>query len=689
MARRPSGKKPAARRLTSAGRSGSRARTSTTRPRKARRRSQKKQAGGFGLVRLAMLGALVIAVIGSGWLWSVARDLPDTSGLAEVERTASIIYQDQEGRLIARRGSSHGQIADLDDLPPYLIDAVLAVEDRRFYSHPGVDVIGTGRAILANIRAGRVVQGGSTLTQQLAKNLFLTPERTMRRKVQEMMLAFWLESQFSKDEILELYLNRVYFGGGAWGVEAAATRYFNKPASQLTLGEAALLAGLLKAPSRYSPVADDRRAAARATVVLDLMTQTGRITENERITAASVPIRVFSGASSPGAQYFIDWLSERVREIAGPDHDDLIVRTTLDINAQRAAEAALVQVLSDEAAASGATQGAIVSLSHDGAVRAMVGGVDYNRSQFNRAVLARRQPGSAFKAFVYASAFEAGLGPDDRREDAPVRVGDWSPQNYNNEYRGWMSLREAFARSSNAVAVRVAEETGRGHVARLAERFGIESQLRIDRSLALGAYEVTPVEMATAYLPFANGGYGGRAFGIERIETRAGEVIYEAQPQMRPVLDLRNYGRMRDLLQTVVREGTGRRAQVPGYLVGGKTGTTNDFRDAWFAGYAGELVTAVWTGNDDNTATDRATGGGPPARIFSAFMRGAPRTGIGAGPVALVNNDRLPSLPVPEPGFTETAARPQSSSESEPVEDDEEAGEEDPIAAFLSGLGGD
>lgn len=689
MARRPSGKKPAARRLTSAGRSGSRARTSPSRPRKARRRSQKKQAGGLGLVRLAILGALVVAVIGAGWLWTVARDLPDTSGLADVERTASIVYQDQEGRLIARRGSSHGQIADLDDLPPYLIDAVLAVEDRRFYSHPGVDIIGTGRAILANIRAGRVVQGGSTLTQQLAKNLFLTPERTMRRKVQEMMLAFWLESQFTKDEILELYLNRVYFGGGAWGVEAAATRYFNKPASQLTLGEAALLAGLLKAPSRYSPVADDRRAAARATVVLDLMTQTGRITENERITAASVPIRVFSGASSPGAQYFIDWLSERVREIAGPDHDDLIVRTTLDINAQRAAEAALVQVLSDEEAASGATQGAIVSLSHDGAVRAMVGGVDYNRSQFNRAVLARRQPGSAFKAFVYASAFEAGLGPDDRREDAPVRVGDWSPQNYNDEYRGWMSLREAFARSSNAVAVRVAEETGRGHVARLAERFGIESQLRIDRSLALGAYEVTPVEMATAYLPFANGGYGGRAFGIERIETRTGEVIYEAQPQMRPVLDLRNYGRMRDLLQTVVREGTGRRAQVPGYLVGGKTGTTNDFRDAWFAGYAGDLVTAVWTGNDDNSPTNRATGGGPPARIFSAFMRGAPRTGIGAGPVALVNNDRLPSLPVPEPAFAETAAEPQAPGETEAVEDAEEAGEEDPIAAFLSGLGGD
>lgn len=671
MARRPAGKKQAPRRLTSAGRSGSRAKPRTSATRKTRRKA-KRGGSGPRLFRIAAIAAALLVVICGGWLISVARDLPDTSGLADVERAASIVFQDRDGRLIARRGSAHAQTAALENLPPYLIDAVLAVEDRRFYSHPGVDVIGTGRAILANIRAGQVVQGGSTLTQQLAKNLFLTPERTLRRKAQEMMLAFWLESQFSKDEILELYLDRVYFGGGAWGVEAAAIRYFNKSASELTLGEAALLAGLLKAPSRYSPVADDQRAAARATVVLDLMTQTGRITEHERVAAASTPIRVFSGASSPGAQYFVDWLAERVREIAGPDHGDLIVHTTLDINAQRAAEAALVHILSDEEAARGASQGALVSLAHDGAVRAMVGGRDYNRSQFNRAALARRQPGSAFKAFVYASAFEAGLTPEDRREDAPVQVGDWSPQNYNDEYRGWMSLREAFARSSNSIAVRIAEETGRGHIARLATRFGIESNLRVDRSLALGAYEVTPLEMATAYLPFANGGLASQAYGIARIETRSGDVLFEAAPDMRTVLDQRSYHRMRDLLQTVVREGTGRRAQSPGYLVGGKTGTTNEFRDAWFSGYAGDLVTTIWTGNDDNSPTDRATGGGPPARIFAAYMTNVPRTGLGSETRPLIAEtidvDPIPEIPATEPV--------------------EEVEEEDPIAAFLSGLTG-
>ena len=524
MARRPAPKKQAPRRLTTSGKGTARSAANTRRKSTSRRRKSRSGKGLMAnpLVRLALVATLALVVGVGGWLTVIARDLPDTSGLADVERASSIAFYDHQGRLIARRGSAHGRLAAIEDIPSYVIDAVLAVEDRRFYSHPGVDVIGTSRALLANIRAGRVVQGGSTLTQQLAKNLFLSPERTMRRKVQEMMLAFWLESRFSKDEILELYLNRVYFGGGAWGIEAASTRYFGKSVSEVTLGEAALLAGLLKAPSRYSPVNDAQRAEARATVVLDLMTQTGRISEHERVTAAQTPIRVLRGASSPGAQYFIDWLTEQVRAIAGPDHGDLLVRTTLDVDAQRAAERALTDILNDPDLASGASEGALVSLAHDGAIRAMVGGRSYQRSQFNRAVLAQRQPGSAFKAFVYASAFEAGLTPDDRREDAPVSVGDWSPQNYNDEYRGWMSLREAFSRSSNAVAVRIAEETGRGHIARLAERFGIESRLLVDRALALGAYEVTPIEMASAYVPFANGGYRAPAYGIASIETRDG-----------------------------------------------------------------------------------------------------------------------------------------------------------------------
>ncbi len=641
-------------------------------PGPARRSSRRRPRGGGGVWRMLVSLALLVGLGMAGWLVSIARDLPDTSGLIEVERAPSLAFYDHDGRLIARRGSAHGRLAVIEDLPDYVTDAVLAVEDRRFYSHFGIDLIGTARALLANIRAGHVVQGGSTLTQQLAKNLFLTSERTVRRKVQEVMLAFWLESQFTKDEILELYLNRVYFGGGAWGIEAAATRYFGKTASELNLGEAALLAGLLKAPSRYSPVNDAQRAAARATVVLDLMAQTGRISEQERIEAAETPIRVSRGASSPGAQYFIDWVAQDVRVLVGTDHGDLIVRTTLDVNAQRAAERAVSSIMDDTELAMGAGEAALVALAHDGSVRAMVGGRNYATSQFNRAVLARRQPGSAFKAFVYASAFEAGLTPEDVRDDAPIRLGDWSPQNYNDDYRGPMTLREAFSRSSNSVAVRIAEETGRGHVARLARRFGIESPLRVDRSLALGVHEVTPLEMASAYAPFANGGYRAAAYGIASIETRDGEVLYAARPADGDiVVDARTLGQMSDLLQTVVRSGTGRRAAVAGLSVGGKTGTTNDFRDAWFAGFAGDLVAVVWTGNDDNSRTQRATGGGPPARIFSAFMGAAPRTGLDAHPSSV-------PLQLAEPAGVETPAVAQAP-----------APEEDPIAAFLAGLGRD
>ena len=612
------------------------------RPAPARRRRRRGGKPGLPLWRvfaaLFVIGALAVAAL----LISVARDLPDTSSLAAVERSSTIAFLDHRGRLIARRGSAHGHEVAVADLPPYLVDAVLAVEDRRFYSHPGVDVIGLSRAMLANIRAGHIVQGGSTLTQQLAKNLFLSPERTWRRKLQEMMLAFWLESRFTKDEILELYLNRVYFGGGAYGIEAASLRYFGKPASEVSLGEAALLAGLLKAPSRYSPVNDASRAAARATVVLDLMMQTGRITEAERVAAASTPIRVSRGASSP--------------------------------DAQRAAEAALEGVLADPARAAGVSEGALVSLAHDGSVRAMVGGRSYVRSQFNRAILASRQPGSAFKAFVYASAFEAGLSPDDVRDDRPVRVGDWAPQNYNDTYRGEMTLQEAFARSSNSIAVQIAEETGRGHVARLTRRLGMESPMRADRSLALGAYEVTPLELAGAYTPFANGGYRVSPFGILSIETEAGDLVFETPPPAdRRVLDARTVARMQDLLRAVVVWGTGRNAAVPGLETGGKTGTTNDFRDAWFAGYGADVVTAIWTGNDDNAPTDHATGGGPPALIFSAYMQSAPHSGLASGHSRPADE----GLAIAPPGEAETVATPAEREEPR-----------DPIAAFLAGLGG-
>lgn len=627
-------------------------------------RRARKSGGGGGWKRLIrpLLSVFIIAFLaGSAFLVAIARDLPSIDTLdTDPMRVGGIVFLDHEDRVIARRGASHGRALTVDELPPYLIDAVLAVEDRRFYDHHGVDLRGTLRALWANLRAGQVVQGGSTITQQLAKNLFLTSDRTMMRKLQEMMLAFQLEARFTKDEILALYLDRVYFGAGTYGVEAAAQRYFGRSATEVSLGEAALLAGLLKAPSRYSPANDLGRAAARATVVLDLMYETGRISEEERLAAAETPIRVAREASSPGAGYFIDWIAGQVRELAGEPRADLIVRTTLDVDAQRAAEAALRNVLDNPDTARGATQGAMVALAPDGAVRAMVGGRDYAASQYNRAVLARRQPGSSFKAFVYAAAFEGGLTPNDMRDDMPITYGNWSPENYSGRYAGPITLRDAFIDSSNVVAVRVAEETGRGHIAALARRLGIESEIRLDRSMALGAFEVTPIELAGAYTAFANGGFRADPYAIRGIETVNGEVLYVDDDTPGPVvLDARTLTWMRELMSGVVSYGTGRAAGIPGRITGGKTGTTNDNRDAWFAGYVDGMTTAIWVGNDDFSPTERAAGGGPPALIFRAFAEAAPV-------------EPLPAQPRWQP---------------DPVEDEEEDAD-DPISSFLSRLAG-
>ncbi len=574
------------------------------------------------ILSVALIGFLAV----SAFLVAITRDLPNVSEIDFAQpRLGGEVYLDRDGQVISRRGASRGVSLSVAELPDYLVNAVLSVEDRRFYEHSGIDLRGVARAMLSNLRAGRVVQGGSTITQQLAKNLFLTSERTLVRKIQEMVLAWQLEQRFSKDEILALYLDRVYFGAGAYGIEAAAQRYFGRSARQVSLGEAALLAGLLKAPSRYSPANDLERAAARATVVLDLMYETGRITAEDRIEAAQTPIRVARAASTPGAGYFIDSIEEEARTLAGDRETDIIVFTTLDIDAQRAAENAVRTVMTNPETARGADQAALVAMSGDGAIRAMVGGVDYAASPFNRALNARRQPGSAFKAFVYAAAFEGGLRPEDMRDDMPVAWGDWSPENYNGRYSGPMTLETAFSQSSNVVAARVAEETGHGFIARLARRLGIESEIRVDRSMALGAFEVTPVELATAYTAFANGGLRAHAHTIERIETVDGEILWQRDiPPAETVLDQRTLSWMRRLLETTARSGTARFAAVPGTVTGAKTGTTNDNRDAWIAGYTGGLSAAVWVGNDDFSPTDRAAGSGPPADIFRAFMAEAP-----------------------------------------------------------------
>ena len=560
-----------------------------------------------------------------------ARDLPDTSTLYDVDRQPSITYLDLNGALIATRGTQMAPPADLDSLPDYVPAAFIAIEDQRFYWHPGFDPVGMTRAMVANVRAGRVVQGGSTLTQQLAKNLFLTPDQNIRRKVQELMLAVWLELKFSKEEILALYLNRVYFGAGAYGIEAASQRYFDKSAKDLTVGEAALLAGLLKAPSRYSPVSEHERAGVRATVVLNEMQEAGVITADQRAAAVLEPVRVSRTLATQHAQYFVDWLDKEIRGLVGEPTEDMIVETTLDLTLQTAAERNVRRIL-DRDAGRGVEQAALVALDGDGRVRAMIGGASYADSQFNRAVDARRQAGSAFKPFVYLAAMEAGYTPQTPVVDEPVRIGNWSPRNYSGAFAGNMTLANAVAQSTNTVAAYVADQIGRDSVARAARRLGISSRIGLEPAMALGAVEVSPLDMATAYDAFANGGRRVEAYGISRIRTPQGRVIYQRAARdaaAGQAINNPSLYYMNQMLRGVVTSGTARSAAIPGRDIAGKTGTTSDYKDAWFVGYTGGFVTAVWVGKDNNTAMRGVTGGAAPAAIWKGFMEAAlPRLNV-------------------------------------------------------------
>ena len=584
----------------------------------------------WGMV-LGIWGAIFLLVFFAVF----ARDLPDTSALYEIDRQPSITYLDRNGALIAVRGTQQAPPADLDALPDYVPAAFVAIEDRRFYMHPGFDPIGMSRAMAANMRAGRVVQGGSTLTQQLAKNLFLTPDQNLKRKVQELMLAVWLEMKFSKQEILALYLNRVYFGAGAYGIEAASQRYFDKGAKDLTVGEAALLAGLLKAPSRYSPVSESERAATRATVVLNEMESAGVITPEQRAAAVLEPVRVSRTLATQHAQYFIDWLDQSIRGLVGEPTEDMVVETTLDLTLQTAAERSVRRIL-DRDERKGVEQAALVALDGDGRVRAMIGGGSYADSQFNRAVDARRQAGSAFKPFVYLAALEAGYTPESRVVDEPIRIGNWSPRNYSGNFIGETTLANAVAQSTNTIAAAIADQIGRDNVARVAHRLGITSRIGLEPAMALGAVEVSPIEMAQAYDAFANGGQRATAYGISRIRTPRGRVIYQRAAREGRAMQVINNPPlyyMNQMLRGVVTGGTGRSAAIAGRDIAGKTGTTSDYKDAWFVGYTGGFVTAVWVGKDDNTAMRGVTGGAAPAAIWKGFMAAAlPRLNVMAIP---------------------------------------------------------
>ena len=481
------------------------------------------------LARAAALLALLLALGLGAVVLAFGQDLPDTSRLAERGRRPSVTLVAADGTPITTIGGFYGEAVDIRDLPPYLPKAVHATEDRRFYDHFGFDPVAIGRAVVANVRAGRIVQGGSTITQQLAKNLFLTPERTIRRKVQETLLAFWLESRFDKDEILAIYLNRMYFGAGTYGIDAAAQRYFGKPAKSLGLHESALLAGLLKAPSRYNPGRAGSPSVERAQQVLDNMVAAGYLSPEQGQAAKRRPSRPRPLVASRGAQYFVDWAFDQVSGFVGYPDRDIVVRTTLDMGLQRVAEAKIEAALAADGASAGASQAALVLTAPDGAVRAMVGGRDYAASQFNRATQALRQPGSAFKLFVYLAALEQGLRPSDRFVDSPISIGGWRPKNFDGGYVGEVSMTEAFARSINTVAAQVGERMGRRRIEAMARRLGITSELHMDATIALGTSEVTLLELTQSYATVANGGTGVWTYGIDEIRTRQGQILYRRQ----------------------------------------------------------------------------------------------------------------------------------------------------------------
>jgi penicillin-binding protein 1A len=484
--------------------------------------------------------------------------------------------------------------------------------------------LGIARALVANILHRGVAQGGSTLTQQLAKNLFLTQERTITRKLQEAMLAVWLERKFSKTQILELYLNRVYFGSGSYGIEQAALRYYGKSARQLTIAEAAMLAGLVKSPTRLAPNRNFDGAEQRAKMVLAAMTEQGFISSaNERLAIAKPP-RILAQASNGSANYVADWIMDALNDVLGHIDEDIVVETTIDANMQASAEKSLGDTLTQKGDKSGVGQGALIAMTPDGAVRAMVGGRNYADSQFNRAVAARRQPGSAFKPFVYLTAIEHGLTPDSVREDKPINIKGWQPENYGHEYFGPVTLTKGLAMSLNTVSVRLTMEFSPMSVIRTAHRLGIASKLEPNASIALGTSEVTMLELIGAYAPFANGGFATMPHVIERVSGANGKVLYTRnEQQLGRIIEARYVGMMNAMMQQTLTMGTAHKAALPGWPAAGKTGTSQEFRDAWFIGYTGYLVTAVWLGNDDGSPTKKITGGSLPVEIWSRFMRDA------------------------------------------------------------------
>ena len=580
-----------------------------------------------------------------------AMKLPPIDQLAVPKRPPNIAILAADGTLIANRGETGGSTVTIRELPRYLPQAFVSIEDRRFYQHYGIDPIGISRAIFRNLTGGRLSEGGSTLTQQLAKNLFLTQERTASRKVQEAILALWLERNYSKDQLLELYMNRVYFGSGAYGVEAAAQKYFGKSARAVTVAEAAVLGGLVQAPSRLAPNRNPEGAAERAALVIAAMVRDGAIKDQDAKIALASPAKSRRIAGAGSANYAADWIVDVLDDYVGAIESDIIVQTTLEPGLQRMAEQALVAELDAKGAKQDVTQGALVAMSPDGAIRAMIGGRNYTESQFNRAVAAKRQPGSAFKPFVYLTALENGYSPDSPLMDAPVNIKGWRPENYSREYFGEVTMQKALAMSLNTPVVRLIQELGPRSVARTAQRLGISSPLQPLPSLALGTSEVTPLELTAAYAAFANGGTAVIPHAILQVKSTAGKVIYTRQARdLGRAMTLEQATQMNQMMRETLLSGTARKAELPGWPAAGKTGTTQDHRDAWFVGYTGHLVTGVWVGNDDGEEMKKVTGSGLPAEIWNRFMRESHAGAAVAGLPGLSWRATATAAPIPATG---------------------------------------
>lgn len=602
----------------------------------------------------------------AGFVLLLALALPafeETKGDWRNKSDFAVTFLDRYGSEIGHRGIIHEDSVPIDELPDHLIKAVLATEDRRFFDHFGIDFLGLARAMTENARAGGVVQGGSTLTQQLAKNLFLNNERTLERKIKEAFLALWLEANLSKKEILRLYLDRAYMGGGTFGVAAASQFYFGKDITDVDLAESAMLAGLFKAPARYAPHVNLPAARARANEVLTNLVQGGLMSEGQVIAARRSPASVIDRQEKTAPDFFLDWAFEEVQRIARPfAQHSLIVRTTIDMGLQAAAEEAVETGLRQYGESYHVKQGALVMIENGGAVRAMVGGRDYGESQFNRATKALRQPGSSFKVYTYAAAMEKGKTPEDTIVDAPITWRGWSPQNYGRSYAGKVTFMTAIARSINTVPVRLAKDLlGTDVIAKTAKDMGVETPLRTDKTMPLGTSEVTVLDQATAYAVFPAGGVKARRHGITQILNYDGDILYDfgrdEQPAKRVLSEVAN-ANMNKMLVNIPVNGTARRAALDhGIVTGGKTGTTQAYRDAWFCGFTGNYTAAVWFGNDDYTSTNEMTGGSLPAMTFKRLMDYA-HQGIELRAIPGIENP----LPGP-PKETETAAA------AEPAED--------------------